>query len=69
MLFTSNMWPSSAPVRDISFPNFSDIDFDLSTSLKVNVIMVPLDSAYDLILEFHSNIWLLRHIISKAERR
>ena len=36
---------NSAPLRDISFQNLSDLDFDLSMSLRSNVI-APMDSQY-----------------------
>ena len=42
----SNMWHNSAPLRDISFQNLSDLDFDISRSN----VMVSLDSIYGFIL-------------------
>ena len=56
--FNSNIWPSSAPLRDISFQNLSDLDFDLSRSLRVkcdSVIGLPI---YAFLLVFNSNICL-----------
>ena len=34
-MFNSNRGPDVAPLRDIQLQNLSDIDFDLSRSLKV----------------------------------
>ncbi len=57
-MFNSNIWPNLAPLRDIRLQNLSDHYFDLSRSLKVNV-MVLLDSSYMwfVLLMFNSNIW------------
>ncbi len=41
----SNTWPESAPLRDISLPHLSDLDIDLSRSLKSHVI-TSMDSPY-----------------------
>ncbi len=38
LMFNGNIWPNSAPLQDISFQNLSDLDIDLSRSLKSNVI-------------------------------
>ena len=34
-IFNSNIWPNYAPIPDIRLINLSDLDFDLSMSLKV----------------------------------
>ncbi len=34
-MFNSNIWPNSAPLQDIRLQNLSDLEFDLSRSLKV----------------------------------
>ncbi len=34
-MFNSNKWPSSAPLQDRRLRNMSDLEFDLSRSLKV----------------------------------
>ncbi len=40
-----NTWPNSAPLQDISFQNLSDLDINLSRSLRSNVI-APMDPPY-----------------------
>ncbi len=35
LLINSDIWPNSAPLRDIRLRNLSDLDCDLSWSLKV----------------------------------
>ena len=43
-MFNSNIWPYSAPLRDIAIQNLSDLDFDFSRSLRVkcnSVIGLP----------------------------
>ncbi len=45
LVFNGNIWPSSAALRDVSLQNLSDIDSDLSGSLRINVI-ASMDSAY-----------------------
>ncbi len=45
LMFNSNIWPNLSLLRDIRLRNFSDLTFDLSMSLKVN-LSVPLDSPY-----------------------
>ncbi len=50
LLFNSNIWAISAPVRDISFQNLSDLDIDHSRSLSSNVI-ASMDSPY--MLSYH----------------
>ncbi len=55
-MFNSNIGPKQAPLRDIRLRNPSDLDFDLSRSLKVkcdSAIGIPM---YDLLLMFNSNI-------------
>ncbi len=48
LLFNRNIWHNSTPLRDISLQNLSDLDTDLSSALKVNMIawIVSLDSPY-----------------------
>ncbi len=53
----TNIWPNSATLRDISLWYLSDLDIDLSRSLKVkcdSVIGLPI---FDFLLMFNSNIW------------
>ncbi len=33
-MFNSNIWPNSAPLQDIRLRNLSDLEFDLTRSLK-----------------------------------
>ncbi len=35
LMFNSNLWPYSVPLQDIRLQNLSDLEFDLSMSLKV----------------------------------
>ncbi len=35
LMFNRNIWPNSAPLQDVMLRNLSDLDFDLSRSLKV----------------------------------
>ena len=41
----SNVWPNAAPLQEIRLRNLSDLDFDLSMSLKIKW-MVSLDTPY-----------------------
>ncbi len=43
LIFNSKLWPNSAPLRDISFQNLTDLDSGLERSLRSNVI-TPMDS-------------------------
>ena len=43
----SSTWPNSAPLRDISFQNLSNLGIDLLWSLRSNVI-AQMDSTYTL---------------------
>ena len=45
LMFNSNIWPNSAPLRDMSFQNLSDLEIDLSRSMGSNVI-TPIDYPY-----------------------
>ncbi len=54
-LFDSNIWPNSAPLRDIRLPNRSDPDFDLSKSLKVKCDSVFELPIYAFLLMFNSS--------------
>ncbi len=58
LVFNSNIWRNSAPLWDIMLQNLSDLDFDLSMSLKVNcdgVIGLPI---FGFLLRFNCNIGL-----------
>ncbi len=53
----SNILSNSAPLRDVTLRNLSDLELDLSMSLKVicdNVIGL---SIYAFLLMFDSNLW------------
>ena len=55
-MFKSNIGPNMAPLRDIRLQNMSDIEFDLSRSLKVKsdgTVGLPI---YGFLLMFNSNI-------------
>ena len=51
LIFNSNIWPNSAPLRDISFQNLTDLDSDLERSLWSNLI-TPTDSPYMYMLSY-----------------
>ena len=34
LMFNSNIWPNSTPLQDTKLRNLSDLDLDLSRSLK-----------------------------------
>ena len=56
-MFNSNIWPNAAPLQVIRLQNLSDLEFDLSRSLKVkcdSVIGLPI---YAFLLMFNSSIW------------
>ncbi len=48
-MFNNNIWPNSAPLRDISIQSLSDLDIDLSRSLGSNVI-ASMASSYNISL-------------------
>ncbi len=55
-MFNRNIGPNYAPVRDIRFQKFGDLEFDLSSSLKVKregAIGLPI---YGFLSIFNSNI-------------
>ncbi len=56
-MFNSNIWPNSVDLRDISLRNLSDLNIDLSRSLKVKRDGVIGLSIYVFLLMFNSNIW------------
>ncbi len=56
LMFYGNM-PNSAPLQDISFRNLSDLDFDLSRSLRVKCDSVTGLPIYPFLVMFNSNIW------------
>ena len=39
-MFKSNIWPYSAPLRDMALQHLSDLEFDLSRSLRVKCYSV-----------------------------
>ena len=41
-MFNSNIWPNSAPLQNIMLQNMSDLNFDLSRSLKVKCDVIGL---------------------------
>ncbi len=49
LMFNSNMWPNSSPLRDNSFQNVRDLVMNLSRTLRSNVI-TSMDSPYMLSL-------------------
>ncbi len=56
-MVNSNIWSNSAPLQYIRLQNLSDLEFDLSRSLKVkcdSVIGLPI---YNFPLMSNSNIW------------
>ncbi len=57
-MFNSNIWPISAPLREITFPKINDLDIDLSKSLKVKCNHTNRLPIYAFLLMFNSNIWL-----------
>ena len=63
-LFQSNVWPNSAPLRNIRLRNLSDPDFGLSMSLKVkcDVFGLPI-YAFLLMLTVTHGLTLLRYKI------
>ncbi len=55
-MVNSNIWPNSAPLWDIRLCNLSDLDFDLSRSLKVKCEGANGLPIYGFLLMFNSNI-------------
>ena len=55
-MFISNIWPISAPLRCISVQNLSDVDTDLSRSLKVKCNHTNGLLTYAFLLRFNSNL-------------
>ncbi len=53
----SNIWPNSAPLRDISLLYLSDLHFYLSGSPKVKYDGTAGLLICDFLLVFNSNIW------------
>ncbi len=56
-MFNSNLWPNSAPSQIIRPRNLSDLELDLTRSLKVkcdSAIGLPI---YAFLLMFNGNIW------------
>ena len=59
-MFNGSIWPNSAPLQDTSLQNVSDLEFDLSRSLKVrcdSVIGLPI-YMYAFLLMFNGNIYM-----------
>ena len=52
-----SIWPNSAPLRDIRLSNLSDLEFDLSRSLKVKYDGFLGRPIYGFLLMFNNNIW------------
>ncbi len=56
-MFNGNIWPKSAPLRDIMLQTMSNLDFNLSGSLKVkcdNVVGLPI---YTFPSKSNSKMW------------
>ncbi len=56
LIFNSNISPNYAPLRDIKFQILDDLDFDLSTSLKIkcdSTVELPI---YGFLIIFNSNM-------------
>ncbi len=56
LMFDSNVWPNSAPLRDITFRNSIYPEFDLSRSLKAKCHGTTGLHIYSFLLMFNSNI-------------
>ncbi len=56
LMFNSTIWPNSAPLRDIRLINRSDLELDLSRSLKVKCYGNTGLLMYGFLL-FNSNAW------------
>ena len=56
LMFNSNLWPNSAPLRNIRLENLSDIDFYLSMSLKVKLDNATELPIYGFLLMVNNNI-------------
>ncbi len=71
LIFNSNIWPYSVPLRDIMLRNLRDLDSDLSRSLRSNVICTNGLPTYVFLLMLNSNIWtniaVTRYNASKSE--
>ena len=57
LVFNSNIRLNSAPLRDISLRNLSDIGIDLSSSLRSKCNGINELPVYAFLLMFNSNIW------------
>ncbi len=55
-MFNSNIWPNWGPFRDIRLPNVSDLESDLSRSLKVKRYSEIGLAVYGFLLMVKSNI-------------
>ncbi len=53
----SNIWPNSAPLRDTRLPNLSDLEFDLSRSLRIRCDSIIGLHIYGFLSMFNSNLW------------
>ena len=56
LMVNTNIWPNLAPLRDIRLYNLSDLDFDLSRSLKVKCHGVIGLAIYTFLLVVNSKI-------------
>ncbi len=60
------MWPNSGNLQDIRLQNPSDLNFDLSRSLKIKRDSAFEDPIYGFILIFNTNhIWLNYRLLEK----
>ncbi len=57
LIFNSNIYSNSAPLRDISLQIALGLGFDFSRSLKVKCYSTNWLPMYGLLLMFNSNIW------------
>ncbi len=55
LMVNSNIWPNTGLLRDISLENMSDLEFDLSRSLKVKSNGAGGLPVYDFLLAPNSN--------------
>ncbi len=60
-MFNSNMWPNVAPLQDACVQNMSDLEFDLSLSLKVKSNDAAGLPIYDFLLVLNSNDMSISH--------
>ena len=68
-MFNSNLWYNSAPLQDIRLRNLSDLDFDLSGSLKVKCDGVIGLFMYGFLLIYISNRISISHRLTVIATR